>query len=125
MLTRSNEDVARSALKLANAIEIPSNFFAVLANISWSSLKICHREEERRRQQSTTESGIRLQIGAGICVVPTDDAVATIVVNSYTFLVRLHSLLRFAETISQGYSSAAQCPVACGDGGVCELEFVS
>ena len=41
---------------------------------------------------------------AGICDVPTADAVATDKVNSYTFIFRLRLLRRFAETTSQGYS---------------------
>jgi len=56
-----------------------------------------------------------LQIMADICAVPTADAVAIGEVNWYTFLIRLRSLARFAETISQGYCSSAQWPLSCVD----------
>ena len=49
-----------------------------------------------------------LQIGAGICAVPTGDAVATGEVNCYSLVVRLRSLPWFAEGISHGYDSAVQ-----------------
>ena len=55
---------------------------------------------------------ICLQIRAGICAVLTADAVVTGEVKCYNFVVQLCSLLRFAETISQGYCSAAQWPLA-------------
>ena len=54
----------------------------------------------------------RLQIGADICAVPTADAVATGEVNRNHFIVPLRSLPRFAETTSQGYSSAGPRPLA-------------
>ena len=43
----------------------------------------------------------------------TADAVATGEVSCYEVIVRLRSFLRYAETISQGYSSAEQQPLAC------------
>ena len=52
-------------------------------------------------------SGICLQIGVGVCTVPTADTVETGEVNCYNFIVRRHSLPQFVETISQGY--VAQC----------------
>ena len=61
------------------------------------------------------QTGNRLQIGAGMCAVPTRDAVPTGEVKSFTFIVRLRALPRFAKTMSQGYSSAAQQILACGD----------
>ena len=57
------------------------------------------------------QSCIRLQIEAGICAVPTADAVATGEVYCYNCIFQLRSSPRFAETISHGYSSAAQRPL--------------
>jgi len=54
----------------------------------------------------SNQSCIRVQIGAGICAVLTADAIATGEVNCHSFIVRLHSLPWFAETISHGYSRA-------------------
>ena len=72
-----------------------------------------------------TKSSIHLQIEAGICAVPTDDAVAIGIVNSYTFIVRLRSLPRFAETI-RGRVAQRNAPwlprvvcVCVGGGGGC------
>ena len=58
---------------------------------------------------------IRFQIGAATCAADTVD---TGEVNCYHFTVRLRSLPRFAETISQGvlHCSAAQRPLVCEDG---------
>ena len=54
----------------------------------------------------------RFQFGAGVCAV----VVVTGEVNCHHFIVHLRSLQRFAETISQGYCSAVQRPLACKDG---------
>ena len=47
----------------------------------------------------------RQQIGASICHVPTANAVATVEANCCNCIIRLRTLLRFAETICQGYCS--------------------
>ena len=60
------------------------------------------------------QSCIRLQIGAGICAVPTADAVVTGEVSCYNCIVRLRSVPNCREAISQG--NVAQPPLACEDG---------
>ena len=55
---------------------------------------------------------------ASIFAALTADAIATGKVNCYNFIVRLRSLPslpRFVETISRGYCSAVQRPLACED----------
>ena len=42
-------------------------------------------------------------VGAGICAVPTADAVVTGKVNCYNCIVRFSSVPSFIEAISQGY----------------------
>ena len=64
-------------------------------------------------QLDSHQSPIRLHIEAGICSVPTADAVATAEANCNNDVVRLRSL---PETISQWYCSAAQRILACDDG---------
>ena len=54
-----------------------------------------------------------LQIGTGICAVPTADAVATGEINCYYFIVRLRSFSWFADMVSQGYCNTAQRSLAC------------
>ena len=51
-----------------------------------------------------------------ICTVLMADAVVTGKVSCHNLIVRLHSLPRFVETISQGYCKAMQQPLACEDG---------
>ena len=58
------------------------------------------------------QSCISLHVTAGICTVPTADAVATCQVSCFNCIVRLCSISRFAETIRQGYCSAALRPLA-------------
>ena len=43
------------------------------------------------------------------------DAEATGEISCYQFIVRVHSLQRFSDIISEGYYSAAQRPLACED----------
>ena len=73
-------------------------------------------EENESLYWDSNQSSIRLQIGTGTCAVRTADAVATGDVNCHDFISRLCLLPWFAETISQGYCSAAQTPLASEDG---------
>ena len=48
------------------------------------------------------QSSIRLQIGAGICAVPTTGTVATGKGNGYSCILPFPTLPNFTETISRG-----------------------
>ena len=57
---------------------------------------------------STCGGSVHLQIGEGICAVPTADAIATGEVNCSNCILQLHTLPWFAEAISQVYSGATR-----------------
>jgi len=79
-------------------------------NVIWVSSAIycsCYMQCLGWESVGTTTSPISVfKLGRVLGAVPTADAIATILV-----LIRLRSLPRFAETISQRYCSAATCEV--------------
>ena len=59
--------------------------------------------------RDSNQSRVRLQIGAGVF------GTASVVGTAEHYIVGLRSLPKFPETISQGYRSTAQRPLACND----------
>ena len=105
LLTLAHKDCGRPPVMRYNflwfqpyAVHVTCNAYDANGSLHWDSHQSCV-----------------LQTVAHICTVPMANAIATGKVCCYNFIVHLHSLPQFVESISQGYCSAALWPLACED----------